>query len=53
MAADLVRLVSQSGVLVVSGLLDGRADHVLDALAPLQVSATATREGWVAITLRH
>jgi ribosomal protein L11 methyltransferase len=53
LAPELVRLVAPSGVLVVSGLLDGHADHVVAALAPLHVASTMTRDGWVAITLRH
>jgi hypothetical protein len=37
----------------VSGVLAGAHDHVRDALAPMQVVETATREGWAALLLRH
>jgi ribosomal protein L11 methyltransferase len=53
LAPQLVRLVASSGVLVISGLLDGRYEHVVDALATLHVASTMTKDGWVAITLRH
>jgi ribosomal protein L11 methyltransferase len=53
LAPQLVRLVAPSGVLVLSGLLDGRYDHVVDALAPLHEASTMTKDGWAAITLRH
>jgi ribosomal protein L11 methylase PrmA len=38
---------------VISGLLTARADHVVDALAPLRAVERRTKEGWTAITLRH
>lgn len=53
LAAHLVRLTAASGVLIVSGLLDGATDHVEAALAPMQVVDRLTREGWVALVLRH
>lgn len=53
LAPQLGRLVAPSGVLVISGVLDGRADHVVEALAPLHVASTMTRDGWTAITLRR
>jgi ribosomal protein L11 methyltransferase len=53
LAPQLVRLVDPSGVLVISGLLDGRFDHVVEALAPLHPASTMTRDGWAAITLRR
>jgi ribosomal protein L11 methyltransferase len=53
LAADLVRLVRPSGVLVVSGVLDGRYDHVVEALTPMHVVEVATRDGWAALTLRR
>lgn len=53
LADDLRRLVGPSGVLIVSGLLSERHDHVLDALAPMQLVERREREGWVALTLRH
>ena len=42
LAADLRRVVAPSGALVVSGVLDGAHDHVVAALAPMQVVDTLT-----------
>ncbi len=53
LAPDLRRVVSPSGELIVSGVLDGKYGHVLDALAPMQLVETVTREGWAALLLRH
>jgi ribosomal protein L11 methyltransferase len=53
LAADLRRLVAPGGVLIVSGMLAERHQHVLDALAPMQVTDRVTKDGWVAVTLRH
>jgi ribosomal protein L11 methyltransferase len=53
LAADLRRVVSPSGELIVSGVLAGNHDHVVEALAPLHVVETMTREGWAALLLRH
>lgn len=53
LAADLRRLTAPSGVLVVSGLLDGGSDHVEAALAPMQVVDRLVRDGWTAVVLRH
>jgi ribosomal protein L11 methyltransferase len=53
LAGDLVRVVAPGGVLVVSGLLAGRSDHVAQALAPLVVDRTDGLDGWVAVTLRR
>jgi ribosomal protein L11 methyltransferase len=52
MAVDLRRVVAPGGVLVVSGVLADRHVHVLEALAPLRPVATATADGWAAVTLR-
>jgi ribosomal protein L11 methyltransferase len=52
MAVDLRRVVAPGGVLVVSGILADRHEHVLEALAPLSPVATATVDGWAAVTLR-
>lgn len=52
LADDLRRVLAPAGVLIVSGLLAERTDHVLAALAPLKVIAEEHREGWVALTLR-
>lgn len=51
LADDLERVLAVDGVLIVSGVLDGCYDHVVDALAPLVVSRVDTLEGWAAITL--
>jgi ribosomal protein L11 methyltransferase len=53
LAPDLRRVVSPSGALIVSGVLDGKYDHVVDALAPMKVVETVNREGWAALLLRH
>jgi ribosomal protein L11 methyltransferase len=53
LAPELRRVVSRSGVLVVSGLLADRTAHVVEALAPMQVVDRFVREGWVALVLRH
>lgn len=53
LAGDLRRLTRPAGVLVVSGLLEGRAAHVIEALAPMQVVDELVRDGWCAIVLRH
>lgn len=53
LADDLVRLVSPSGALVVSGVLEGGYDHVLEALAPMRPVDVLTRDRWAAALLRH
>jgi ribosomal protein L11 methyltransferase len=53
LAADLRRVVSPSGELIVSGVLADGHDHVLGALAPMQLVEKVTREGWAALLLRH
>lgn len=53
MADDLRRLTAESGVLVVSGILADRHDHVLAALEPMRVVGTAVLDGWAAVELRH
>jgi ribosomal protein L11 methyltransferase len=53
LAADLRRVVSPSGELIVSGVLADAHDHVVDALAPMQVVEKVTREGWAALLLRY
>jgi ribosomal protein L11 methyltransferase len=53
LATDLRRVVSPSGELIVSGVLADTHDHVVDALAPMQVVERITREGWAALLLRH
>jgi ribosomal protein L11 methyltransferase len=53
LAPDLRRVLGPSGVLIVSGLLAERHSHVEDALSPLHLVETDTREGWAALTFRH
>jgi ribosomal protein L11 methyltransferase len=50
---ELRRVTAPAGVLIVSGVLDGAHDHVLDALAPMRVIERLTRDGWAAVVLRH
>jgi ribosomal protein L11 methyltransferase len=52
LAADLQRVVAPGGALVISGVLAGAYDHVLAALAPMQVVHTEELAGWAAVTLR-
>jgi len=53
MADDLRRLTGPDGRLVVSGVLAGRHDHVVEALEPMRVVETWELEGWAAIELCH
>jgi ribosomal protein L11 methyltransferase len=53
LAGDLRRLVAPGGVLIVSGVLTNRHDHVVAALAPMQVTDRITKDGWTAVVLRH
>jgi ribosomal protein L11 methyltransferase len=53
LSADLRRVLGPSGVLIVSGLLADRHEHVEAALAPLRLIETDVREGWAALTFRH
>jgi ribosomal protein L11 methyltransferase len=52
LAPDLVRRTAPGGTLVVSGVLEARYDHVVDALAPLAVAAVEVQDGWAAVELR-
>lgn len=52
LSGDLRNVVAPGGVLVVSGILADRHDHVVAALEPLRVVAQERREGWAALTLR-
>lgn len=52
LAPDLRRVVRPGGRLVISGILDGHYQHVLDALAPLSVERADVLDGWAAVTLR-
>ncbi len=49
LAPDLVRLAGRR--LIVSGLLDTREDHVVEALAPFVESRRIVVDGWVTIEL--
>ncbi len=51
LSADLGRVLAPGGTLIVSGILEHRYGHVLDALAPLQMTSCLTRAGWVAVSL--
>ena len=51
MADDLRRLTAPQGRLVLSGVLAGHHDHVLEALGPMRVVATTQLEGWAAVEL--
>jgi ribosomal protein L11 methyltransferase len=52
LADDLRRVLDRSGLLVVSGLLADRTEHVVEALAPLVLVDRTTRQGWTALTFR-
>jgi ribosomal protein L11 methyltransferase len=51
LAEDLIASLAPNGVLIVSGVLADRHDHVEAALRPLQRMARSTLDGWAAITL--
>ena len=53
MAADLQRLTSSDGLLIISGVLAGAYAHVVEALSPMVAIRTATLDGWAAVTFRH
>ena len=53
LADDLLRVLAADGTLVISGVLDGRFDHVVAALAPARVVAVDVLDGWAAVTLRR
>ena len=53
LATDLQRVVAPSGALIVSGVLERAHDHVVEALAPMHIVDTITREGWAALLVRH
>lgn len=52
LADGLVSATAPDGVLVISGVLEGRYAHVVDALG-MEVVAEDLLEGWAAVTLRH
>ena len=51
LADDLVRVVASSGVLIISGVLADRHEHVEAALQPLRRIHRQTLDGWAAVTL--
>lgn len=53
LADDLRRTLKPDGVLVISGILADRHQHVLDALAPLVPVDTTVLEGWACVILRR
>ncbi|MGD9995805.1 MAG: 50S ribosomal protein L11 methyltransferase [Ilumatobacteraceae bacterium] len=53
LSSHLLRLVAPDGALVISGVLAGRFDHVVRALAPLRVERVDQLDGWAAVTLRR
>ncbi len=52
LADDLRRVVAPGGVLIVSGVLADRHDHVEEALFPLRRTRRQTLDGWAALTLQ-
>ena len=52
MADDLQRLLASDGVLIISGILVDRHEHVLDALRPLATVRSRAEGEWIAIMLR-
>ncbi|MFM2183160.1 MAG: hypothetical protein RJB61_1454 [Actinomycetota bacterium] len=50
LAPDLRRVTGR--VLILSGVLDGRFDHVVEALAPMEVVDVEVLEGWASVVLR-
>lgn len=53
LAPDLMRVCAADGVLVLSGVLADRFDHVVAALVPFGVVAVDVLDGWAAVTLRR
>jgi ribosomal protein L11 methyltransferase len=48
------QLVAQTTrTLILSGLMSGRVDHVVEAMHPLQLVRTDEQNGWVALTLNR
>jgi ribosomal protein L11 methyltransferase len=50
---DLLRVLADDGRLIISGVLVGRFDHVLQSLAPLRVTRVDELDGWAAVTLQR
>ncbi len=53
LAGDLQRVTRTGGCLVVSGILADAHQHVIEALAPMQVAHTDVLDGWACVELRH
>jgi ribosomal protein L11 methyltransferase len=53
LADDLRRVVAPTGLLIISGILADRHDHVLAALAPMTAVRTTILDGWAAVELHH
>jgi ribosomal protein L11 methyltransferase len=53
LAPELRRVTAADGTLVVSGLLVGRYDHVVRALAPMNLLHSDELDGWAALEFRH
>ena len=53
LADDLVRVTAPGGSLIISGILEARHQHVLDALAPMPPHTSPVIDGWITIELRH
>lgn len=52
LADDLRRVVAPGGVMIISGVLADRHDHVEAALLPLRRTRRRTLDGWAALTLQ-
>lgn len=50
LAADLRRVTGR--VLILSGVLDGRFEHVVDALSPMEIVDVEVIDGWASVVLR-
>ncbi len=53
LATELLRVLSPTGRLIISGILENRHAHVLAALQPLRVAQVDVLDGWAAVTLRR
>ena len=53
LATDLRRVVAPSGALDRQRCARDAHDHVVEALAPMQIVETITKEGWAALLARH
>jgi ribosomal protein L11 methyltransferase len=53
LAPDLRRVTAGGGTLIVSGVLAGGYDHVLAALAPMELVGVDLLDGWAALVLQH